>query len=322
VFALRRLLASLGTVVAASILVFAMARLIPGDPASIMLGSQGISNPDIVEQYRREYSLDQPLPAQYATWAWKALHGDFGRSIAERGPVLPLIVERLGHTAVLALSAALLASVLGVLVGTAGALSAPARPAVDRILTLLSVAGIAAPQFGVGLFLVVVLAVQYPLFPVLGMHTPGREDVPDLVWHLVLPTVTLAIHPAAVVARLVRTNVLEVLSQPYVRTAHAKGLPERLVFYDHALRNALLPIVTTLGLMTGSFLGGAVLIETIFAWPGLGYLMLNALGARDYPVIQGITLIVSVTYVSANLIVDASYGLLDPRVRLAGRHGG
>lgn len=317
-FALGRLGATIAVVATASILVFAMARLIPGDPATVMLGSQGINDPALVERYRRDYLLDEPLPVQYVSWAGKALGGDFGRSIVSRSPVLPLIVDRLGNTAILALSAAVTASILGIVVGTLSAVTAGPRPVISHALTFFTVLGITIPQFGLGLFLIIILAVRFPIFPVLGQHQPGRDDVVDLLWHLVLPTITLALHPGAVVARLVQTNVREVLSQPYLRTAHAKGLRDRSIFFDHALRNALLPVVTTLGLMTGSFLGGAVLVETIFAWPGLGSLMLNALGARDYPVIQGITLVVATIFVGINLLVDLSYSLIDPRVRIGG----
>jgi peptide/nickel transport system permease protein len=285
-----------------------------------MLGSVGISDPHVVDAYRRLYGLDQPIYVQYVKWVGQLLRGNLGLSIMTQTPVTDLLAARFGATFILAVAGTLIAIGLALPFGLLGAvLSANTRRGpVEQVYGLVPLIILTIPQFSLGLFLVLLLAVHWQLLPPSGMYGVNGQSPGDLALHLLLPAVTLAAPSAAANARLVRAVVLDVLHEDYIRTAHAKGLSPRVVLYAHALRNALIPVVTSAGLLFGSTLSGVVLVEAIFNWPGLGQTMLNAITQRDYPVLQGGTLLIAFMFVMVNLMVDLSYALVDPRVRYSG----
>ena len=306
----RRILATVPTLLGVSVLVFLTLHLTPGDPAQILLGPK--ANETSLTNLRRQLGLDQPLHVQYGRWIAGVVQGDWGRSIQLKGDVLSLVWARFKATLILALSALLLAASIGVVLGVVSAVRAGSL--MDRAAITLSLLGYSLPSFFLGLLLQIQLGLRFEWFPVTGMYPAGGGDWTDLLRHLALPAVTLAAGIAALVARMTRATMLEVLSQDYVRTAHAKGLKERVVVYNHALKNALIPILTILGLQVGYVLGGAVLVEQVFAWPGIGTLAVNAILARDFPLLQGIILLVALAYVLSNLITDLMYVLVDPRI--------
>ncbi len=303
----RRALAIPPLLLGASVIVFLLLRFSPGDPAEVILAQNGdyVTDKETVAQLRHEWGLDLSLPSQYARWLGQVARGDFGRSFATSRPVSALIAERLPATLQLTAGALLLA----VLVATPlGILSAVRAGGVfDGCCRLVALAGVSLPGFWLGLLLVWTFSVRLGWLPAIGSGTAR---------HLVLPTVALAAGVAATHARLIRASMLEVLAQPYVDVARAKGLGERLVIVRHALRNALIPSVTALGLSVGGLLGGAAVIETVFAYPGLGKLAVDAIGSRDYPVIQAFVLMMTLVFVVSSLLMDLLYGLLDPRIRL------
>jgi peptide/nickel transport system permease protein len=301
-FVARRLLHGLVTMLGVAVLVFGLVHL-SGDPALVM--SSPDATPEQIEQVRRTLGLDQPLTTQLGLYLSRLVRGDLGVSLRFNRPVAALILERLPNTLELTLAAMLLAVAVAV---PAGILAAVRRGRLaDRVLMAAALAGQAIPIFWLGLLLVRVFAVDLAILPVYGQGGPE---------HLVLPSVTLATIVMGRLARLVRSSMLEVLGQDYVRTARAKGLPEWRVLIFHALRTAAIPIITLLGLQLAQLLGGAVVTETIFAWPGVGSLVVEAVFNRDFPTVQGITLVVSAIFILINLAVDLSYALLDPRVRV------
>lgn len=309
VYLTRRLLALLPVWVGITVLAFGLSLLTPGDPAEDYLRRvlDSEPTPEAVARVRREFGLDQPFPVQYARWVWAALHGDLGRSYRTRGPVLDQLVDRLPATFQIALPA----TVLGV--GFAlplGALAAVWRRSwFDHASRVTALLGASMPAFWLALLLITLLSVKLRLLPVAGRGGPE---------HVVLPSITLALGMAAVLTRLTRSSLLEVLGEDYVRTARAKGLPERVVVARHALKGALIAVVTMIGVSFGHLLGGAAIVETIFAWPGLGRLAVESIYARDYPVIQGYVLVTGTIFVLVNLAVDLCYAWMDPRVRLGG----
>jgi peptide/nickel transport system permease protein len=302
----RRLLVLLPVLLGVSVLVFVLIHLAPGDPITTMLGVHA-RTPGEAARLRHLLGLDQPLPVQYVKWLGRVVRGDFGDSLYAHVPVIDLIAERLPLT----LELTLVSMVLSVAVGIPfGVLSATRKDSlIDNLGRVLAMVGVSMPVFWLGLLLIIVFALR------LGVLPPGGSVADHGPVALVLPSVTLAASFTAIVVRLTRSSVLEVLGEDYVRTAHAKGLPPALVSYRHALSNALIPVVTVVGLQTGTLLSGAVLTETIFALPGLGRLMVDAVGARDYPLVLASVLFVAVVYVVLNLLVDVTYALLDPRVR-------
>jgi ABC-type dipeptide/oligopeptide/nickel transport system permease component len=285
-----------------SVVVFVAIRLIPGDPAQLMAGQAATE--EVVRQIRQSLGLDQPLPVQYLYFLRNVVRGDLGRSLFNGAPVVEELGQRFPRTVRLALASMAVASLIGI---PAGILAATRRLTwVDTAVMVVALVGVSMPVFWLGLNLILVFSVRLQWFPAFGYET----------WrHLVLPSITLGAASAAVVARMTRSAMLEVLGQDYIRTARAKGLSERAVVNRHALRNALIPVVTILGLQLGTLLSGAVLTETVFAWPGVGRLLVDAVLARDYPIIQGTTLLIAATFVALNLAVDLLYGLLDPRIR-------
>lgn len=316
-FLLRRFLVTVLVIIGTTVIVFLLTRIIPGDPIHTMLGAAQVADPNLVEEYRHDFGLDQPLPVQYLDWVWKMAQGDFGRSIQSREQVTVVIDRAFRATFVLALAGMLLAVLSGVIMGVIGAFVSVGRPRsiLARITGLGPLILITIPPFSLALLLIILFAVQVRIFPPVGMNSARDSSFGDLLWHLVLPAITMAAASAGATARVARSSMLEVIREDYIRTAYAKGLPERMVLFEHALRNALIPVVTNTGLMFGSMLSGAVLVESVFAWPGLGRLMVDAIIRRDYPVIEGGTLLIAMSYVLANLLVDVSYAFIDPRIR-------
>jgi ABC-type dipeptide/oligopeptide/nickel transport system permease component len=301
-YVLKRAVLALPVLVGVSVVVFVAIRLIPGDPAQLMAGQAATQ--EVVQQIRQSLGLDQPLPVQYLYFLRNVVRGDLGRSLFNGAPVVEELAQRFPRTVRLALASMAVASLIGI---PAGILAATRRSTwVDTAVMLVALAGVSVPVFWLGLNLILLFSVRLQWLPSFGYET----------WqHLVLPSLTLGAASTAVVARMTRSAMLEVLGQDYVRTARAKGLAERVVVSWHALRNALIPVVTVLGLQLGTLLSGAVLTETVFAWPGIGRLLVEAVLARDYPIIQGATLLIAATFVVLNVAVDVLYGLLDPRIR-------
>ena len=308
----RRLLITLPVLWLVVSIVFLLIHLVPGDPVVQMLG-EGASGADI-QALRHAYGFDQPLPVQYGRYLLGASHGDLGQSLRLREPVMRLVLERYPYTLALAFSALLL-GVLGSV--PAGVWAATHRDGwQDRIVAVASLTGLSFPNFALGPLLILLFSIKLGWLPVSGSGSGWQ-----FVTHLVLPAVTLGLGLAAVLTRMVRTAVLEELGQDYIRTARAKGLTERAVVYRHALRNALVPVLTVVGLQFGSLLAGAIVTETIFSLPGLGRLTLSAISNRDYALVQGCILAIGLTYVVVNLLTDVLYTVVNPRLRVAAREG-
>ncbi len=311
-YIVRRLLQTIPVLLGATLVVFLLIQLIPGDAAGVILG--GEATPSAVAALRQEMGLNDPIPEQYVRWMAKVLRGDLGISSQTRTPVLTVLAGKFPNTLLLALAAMLLAAVLGV---TAGVVSATRRYSwFDRLSMFAALFGNSMPVFWLGLILIIVFSLGLGWFPSGGIQSVrGGDGFLDLIKHLVLPTITLASAATALIARMVRSTMLEVIRQDYITTARSKGQVERLVIWRHALRNALLPVVTVVGLQFGHLLGGAVLTETVFVWPGVGLAIYGAISARDIPLIQGGILLTATTFVVINLLVDIGYAYLDPRIR-------
>lgn len=293
-----------------SVLTFALGVLAPGEPAEVVL-SRSLGQPpsdEQLEEMRRELGTDRPLVVQYFSWLGGAVRGDFGDSWLRGVRVQDALAERAPRTAALALAGAGLSLVIGIPIGV---LAATRRNSVlDHVSRVGALFGASLPSFFIAYVLIYVFAVRFRALPVFGFGSAA---------HLVLPAVTLALGPAAVLARLTRSAVLEILGEDYVRTARAKGARARAVLFHHALRNALIPVVTVAGLSVGHLLGGSLIVEWVFAWPGMGDLAVSAIHDRDYPLVQGFVLFAAAVYLVVNLLVDLSYARLDPRVRVEGR---
>jgi peptide/nickel transport system permease protein len=286
--------------------------LSPGDPAEIMLGS-GATREDLV-RLRADLGLDEPLHVQYARWLGHVVRGDLGRSLWMKRPVLGEVLERLKATLLLTGTALVLSTAGGIALGVLSA----TRPnsLLDRLSAVASLFGASMPVFWLGIVLMVIFSLWLGWLPASGMWAPyGGGDLRDLLSHLVLPALTLGAASMTIIARLTRSTMLDVLGQDYIRTARAKGLVEARVVARHGLKNALIPIVTVVGVQAGYLLGGAVLTETVFAWPGVGTLMVQGILARDFPLVQGCVLVIALSFVLINLAVDMLYGWLDPRIR-------
>ena len=312
-FLLRRILLLVPVVLGISILVFLIISLIPGDPARAILGSY--ATPENVERLERSLGLDQPLPLQYVTWISGVLQGDWGRSYALNRPVLDVVLEHFGPTMLLAATALFLCTLFGVLAGIVAAMYQ--YGVADKLITLAVLVGISTPSFFLGIMLILWFSVGLGWFPTGGMWSLfGERTLGDLLHHLALPAFALAVVATGVVARLTRSNMLEVLRQDYVRTARAKGVSENRVIFRHAFKNALVNIIPILGIQAGFVLGGAVYIETVFQWPGIGRMLVQAISQRDILVVQGGVLLVAISYVLINLVTDVLQSVVDPRVRL------
>jgi ABC-type dipeptide/oligopeptide/nickel transport system permease component len=300
-FLIRRLLQAVPVLIGVSVGVFLMVHLIPGDPAEMLAGQ--MATREDVENVRRALELDRPLVEQYLRFAGRALTGDFGKSFRTGRPVSEEIVARFGNTLLLGSVALLIASVIG---GAAGIVAAVKRFTwIDNLALGLSILAISTPAFSLGLLLILTFAVWFSVLPMTGFDS----------WQaIVLPALTLSAASTAVICRIMRSSLVEVLDNQYVRTARAKGLREHLVIWRHGVRNALIPVVTVVGLQLGYLLGSAVVTETVFAWPGLGRLLVQSILARDFPVVQAAVLVVAVTFIAVNILTDLLYGLLDPRI--------
>ena len=310
----RRLLLMAPVLAGVSIVIFMVLHISPGYPAEIMLGSQA-TKADLV-RLRAELGLDEPLYKQYVVWLGHVARGDLGRSLWTKRPVLGEVLGRFKATLLLTGTALLLSTALGIGLGVASA----TRPntALDRLSGVASLFGASMPSFWLGIVLMVIFALWLGWLPASGMFAPaGDGGVADLLAHLVLPALTLAAASVTIIARLTRSTMLDTLGQDYVRTARAKGLAERGVVLRHGLKNALIPIVTVVGVQAGYLLGGAVLTETVFAWPGVGSWLKDAIFDRDYPVLQGGIMFLAVVFVVVNLVVDISYAVINPRIRLS-----
>ncbi|WP_027997407.1 ABC transporter permease [Sinorhizobium arboris] len=311
-YVVKRLIAVVPVLFGLSIIVFLVMALIPGDTATAILGSY--ATPENVERINRDLGLDKPLVQQYAIWIGNVLQGDFGRSFALNRPVIDEVLERFQATLVLAGVSLVLCSVIGLLAGVISAVRQFGW--VDRTITFFVLAGISTPSFWLGLLLIYLFAVHWRILPASGMYAVyGGGDLKDLLLHLILPAATLAVVAAGVIARLTRGAMLEVLRQDYIRTARAKGLPERRVIYAHAFRAALVSVVPAIGIQAGFVLGGAVYVETVFQWPGIGAMLVKAISTRDILLVQGGVLVVAASYVLFNLLADVVQSMLDPRIR-------
>jgi peptide/nickel transport system permease protein len=311
-YILKRLLALVPVLLGLTLIVFLIMAAIPGDPATAILGSY--ATPENVERLNQQLGLNRPLPEQYLLWLGNLLEGDFGRSYSLNRPVLDEVLERFSATLILAGSALILASIFGLLAGIVSAVGQFGWT--DRIVTFFVLIGLSTPSFFLGLLLILVFAVNLGLLPASGMYAIyGGGDLPDLLRHLLLPAVTLAVVATGVIARLTRTAMLEVLRQDYIRTARAKGLSERRVVYLHAAKAALVAVVPVIGIQAGFVLGGAVYIETVFQWPGIGAMLVKAISTRDILLVQGGVLVVAASYVLFNLAADVAQSSLDPRLR-------
>jgi len=330
-YIIKRLLNLLPVLLGITLLVFLFLHLIPGDPATVLLGER--ATPEQVETLRKQLGLNQPLPLQYLTFINNLFHLDFGTSIISGIPIIDEIKTRFPATFELSLAAMIVAVILGIPAGILAAVYKN-RPA-DNLTMIGSLLGVSMPVYWLGLLLIYLFAITLNWFPPSGrisieagltfqpitgfyiLDALLKLDVnllKDVLSHLILPALTLGTIPLAILARMTRSSLLEVLSQDYIRTARAKGIPEHWVIIRHGLKNALLPVVTIIGLQFGTLLGGAILTETIFSWPGIGSWIYEGILARDYPVVQGGVVVVSVIFVLVNLVVDISYALFDPRI--------
>ncbi len=329
---LKRAALTIPTFFALMFLTFAAIRLVPGDPVEVRVGERGIS-PERLAQFRHELGLDQPVWKQFFDYVWALLHGDFGTSVVTNEKVLTEFFTLFPATVELSLSAILFAVMIGV---PAGAIAAVKRGSwYDQTLMSISVVGFSMPIFWWGLLLIMLVAERLHLTPVSGridlikfyfepvtgfmlidsVLSGQKGALLDALHHLVLPVIVLGTVPLATIARMTRSSMLEVLGEDYVRTARAKGLSPFRVIGLHALRNALIPVVTVIGLSVGSSMAGAVLTETIFSWPGVGKWLIEAIGRRDYPALQGGVMLISAIVISVNLLVDVIYGVINPRIR-------
>jgi peptide/nickel transport system permease protein len=312
VYILNRLLQLVPVLFLVSFIVFLVVHLIPGDPVVIMLGEDQ-RDPQVVEALRKEFGFDQPVHVQYLSWLGQTLRGDLGQSLRSKRPVLDIIIERYPATVYLALGSLVLGLAIAI---PAGAIAAVKQNTpYDYAAMLFALFGISVPNFWFALLLILGLGIYLGWFPTMGYVAPGTDPL-RFMQHMALPAIVLGTDIASATTRYVRAEMLEQLRLDYVRTARAKGLPPSRVFYRHALRNSLIAAVTVVGLNVGRLLGGSTVVETVFAWPGLARLVLDAVYARDYPVLQGAVLFLAVSYVIVNLLVDLLYKWLDPRVRL------
>jgi ABC-type dipeptide/oligopeptide/nickel transport system permease component len=315
-FIIRRLLQAIPVVLISSIGVFLLLHLLPGDPALVMAGPD--APPQAVQAIREDMGLDLPLPMQYLRWVEHLARGDLGKSVLSKLPVSQLIGQRLPATLELAIAGEFLTIIIALPLGVIAAVKQ--RSSADYAISSFISFGQAVPNFWLGILLILVFAVGLGWLPPVGRGDFGNDPFVALKF-LILPAITLALPAAMNLSRLTKATVLEVLYEDHVRTARAKGLAHTTVVTVHVLRNAMVPIVTAIGLEFGRLLGGAIIVESVFAWPGLGTLMLTSIGNRDYVVVQAGLLILVLIFIFVNLLTDISYGFLDPRIRLSGARG-
>ncbi|MDH2328282.1 ABC transporter permease [Cereibacter sp. SYSU M97828] len=316
-YLLRRLGVGILMLLALSVLVFIMLRLTPGDPIDAYINPSAPMSPEALAELRRRLGLDQPLPVQYLAWLRAAAVGDFGFSTQRSGvAVLPLVLDRIWPTVLLMGAGLAIAIVVGIAAGIWGAVRRGG--ASDLALSIFSSVGISSPPFLTGLLGLWFFSTQLRVAPSGGMLTPGAPfSLWDLLGHLILPACLLSIGHAALIMRYMRSSLLEVLGQDYVRTARAKGVREVWVILKHATRNALLPVITLIGSTIGIAIGGAIFLESVFNWPGMGLLLVNAVNGRDYPVIMCATLVIGACVIVVNILTDITYAAVDPRIKVA-----
>jgi len=309
-YILRRIFFMIPTALLVCFFAFMVIHLVPGDPARVLLGEE--ATPESVAALHQQLGLDKPLMQQFAIWFWQLLHGDLGQSIQLQQPVLGAILQRLPVTAELGIASLLFSLALAFPLGV---YSATHRHSwIDWLGNVFTLLGTAIPNFVLGLVLILVFAVFMRIFPP-GGYTSFAEDPVANLRCLILPMITLGVGSVAANMRQIRANMIEVLSLDYIRTARAKGLREHAIWYVHALRNAIIPVLTIIGVQVGAILAGAVIVESIFLWPGVGQLVVDSIFSKDYPIIQGVVLFSALSYMLANLCVDIGYVLLDPRIR-------
>jgi peptide/nickel transport system permease protein len=314
-YILRRIVLIVPVALLVTIINFGLLRLAPGDPVLTFAGD--VRDPQILNEMRHQLGLDQPLPIQYVVWLQHTLQGDFGRSIRTHQQVGEAIVERLPATLELTITALLISIIIGVVVGTLSALKR--NSAFDLLATSVTIAGVSTPNFFLGLMLILMFSLVLRIFPP-GGYAPAIDNPFENLRRLVLPALTLSAATLAVNMRQVRSSLLEVFGQDYIQTARAKGLDQRSVVIRHAFKNAMIPVVTVIGLQVGALIEGAVITEQIFSWPGVGKLVVDSLFGRDYPVVQAVVLLSALSYMLATLGVDLIYGWLDPRISYSKAH--
>jgi peptide/nickel transport system permease protein len=312
-YILRRLVMLVPVLIVVGVVVFGLVHLTPGDPAAVILGDR--ATPEDIARLRDQLGLNDPLPVQFVHWFGNVLRLDFGESIFLGEPVTQALLDRVQPTALLTLYALSIQVLIGIPAGVLAAVRY--NSPLDRALTVMAISGSAIPTFFLGILLILIFAVRLRWLPS-GGYVPFGEDPVAHVKGMLMPAFALGFSAAGLLARLVRSSMLDVLREDYVRTAFAKGLPEQLVIVRHALRNALIPALTVIGISIGALLGGAVVTETVFTIPGMGRLVVQSIARRDYPVIQGAIIAIAMTYVLVNLVVDVLYVYIDPRVRLGG----
>ncbi|MCR8548722.1 ABC transporter permease [Salipiger sp. P9] len=311
-YILKRLVSAIPVLLGITVIVFAIMALIPGDPATAILGSY--ATPENVEKLNRDLGLDKPAVQRYFIWLFNMMQGDFGRSFSLNRPVLDEVLDRFGATLVLAGTSFVLCSLIGVAAGVVSA--ARQYGFADKAITFVVLLGISIPSFFLGMMMILIFAVQLRWFPASGMWPIyGDRNLLVLLDHLLMPALALAVVATGVVARLSRSAMLEVLRQDYIRTARAKGVPERGVIWRHALRAAMVSIIPVLGIQAGFVLSGAVYIEMVFQWPGVGRMLVDAILKRDILLVQGGVVFVAACYVGFNIVVDVAQSLLDPRIK-------
>jgi len=311
-YILRRLVQMVPVLFLVSLIVFSLLHLTPGDPAISMLGEE--ATPESVAALREKLGLDQPLPVQYVRWLGAVLQGDLGRSIRSNQPVSEAIFDRLPVTIELSVLSALIALIIAI---PAGVISAMRRNSpLDTSATTIALLGVSLPNFFLAILLIFGLSLKLGWLPPIG-YTPFLDDPVENLRKMIMPAVTLGTALSAIVMRMMRSSLLEILDEDYVRTARAKGLNEANVVRRHAMRNALIPVVTVVGLQIGGLLGGAIITESIFVLPGIGRLLVDSIFQRDFPLVQGVVLFASLAFLFANLAVDLLYAVLDPRIRYA-----
>jgi peptide/nickel transport system permease protein len=312
-YILRRLVLLIPVMIVVGVVVFALVHLTPGDPAAVILGDR--ATPEDIQRLRDQLGLNDPLPVQFVRWFGDMLRLDFGESIFLGEPVTQALMNRVQPTVLLTLYALFIQIAIGIPAGVLAAVRY--NSPLDRFFTVMAISGSAIPTFFLGIVLILVFAVRLRWLPS-GGYVPPDEGMGEHLQSMILPAFALGFSAAGLLARMVRSSMLDVLREDYVRTAWAKGLPERLIIVRHALRNALIPALTIIGISVGALLGGAVVTETVFTIPGMGRLVVQSIARRDYPVIQGAIVAIALTYVLVNLVVDVLYVYIDPRVRLGG----
>ena len=310
-YVLKRVLATIPVMIIVAVIVFALLRLAPGDPAAVIAGDYATAAD--IERIRTQLGLNDPLHVQLWRWGLQLAQGDLGQAIFSRKPVSELIAQRIEPTLLLTLTTIVFSVLVAVPLGTIAAWKAGSW--IDRFVMIFSVGGFSTPVFVLGYILIYLLAMKANVLPVQGYKSPFTDGVGPFLLHIILPTLTLSVIFIALIARMTRASVMEVLQEDYVRTARAKGQSEAKILLRHALRNAAVPIVTVIGIGIALLIGGVVVTESVYNIPGLGRLVLDAVLARDYPVIQGLILFFSLIYILINLLIDLSYTLFDPRIR-------